>query len=379
MTDNNQTFYDARAWIEVDMNALSHNINTLRAHLMPGCELMAVVKADAYGLGAEAISAKLQQCGVNMFAVVTAAEGIKLRQAGLEADIIVLGYTHPKEAGLLAEYGLIQMIADGQHAEELTKTGHKLRVHIAIDTGMHRLGIEPFNISEIEDIFALDNLSIEGMASHFAVADSIEESDMEFTKAQYEKFFNLVSDLRERGFNPGKLHLQASTGIFNHAELNCDYARTGIALYGILPHNAPTKNAANLKPAVSIRARIAQVRQIGADESVSYGRTFVSEKPMKIATVCIGYADGIPRHMSGNGGVCIVRGRKVPIIGRICMDLLMIDVTAVDGISSGDVVTLMGRDGDEEIRCEDFAEKSGTITNDVLCRLGPRLPRIYNN
>ena len=336
---------------------------------------MAVVKADAYGHGAEAISAGLCQAGVETFAVATVTEAIQLRQSGLDGGILVIGYTPAQDAEFLVKYDLIQMVADGAHAKALNDTGCKLRVHIAVDTGMHRLGIEPKNLAEIESIYACENLIVEGIASHFAVSDSFTQSDIAFTRSQHENFLATVDALRTKGYNTGKLHIQSSTGIYTCSELNCDYVRPGIALYGAMTHNADT----GLKPVLSLRARVAQVRHIDAGESVSYGRTFTSESPMKIATVSIGYADGVPRQMSGSGTECLLHGRRVPIIGRICMDMLMIDVTEIGTSAPGDVVTLIGRDGDAEILCEEFAAKTGTITHDVLCRLGGRVVRIYVN
>jgi len=192
-----------------------------------------------------------------------------------------------------------------------------------------------------------------------------------------EKFFNVVQKLKEKGYNVGKLHAQSSYGIYNYPEIMCDYVRPGIMMYGVKSLNEGTKVEPDLRPVLSLRAVIAQVRWIGAGESVSYGRLYTAERPVKIATVSIGYADGVPRQMTGNGGNCIVKGKKVPIIGRVCMDMIMLDVTDVENVEAGDIATLIGSDGDEMISCEDVAEASDTITNDLLSGLGGRLPRIY--
>ena len=428
-----QPSYDGRAWIEVNLDAIAHNAAQIRAVLADGCELMAVVKADAYGHGAVKVAQRLQREGVGAFAVASLSEAIELREGGIDSEILVLGYTHPADAALLYDFGLTQMAVDGAYAKALdaawaackdaqtgapekngaqigngaqsnneTQDNNKepnaynaprehntaggkselaalgeLKVHIAIDTGMHRLGVDYADIAQIEGIFSCQNLSVEGIASHFASSDSVEADDIAFTNTQIERFFKVCDCMKRKGYNIGKQHIQASYGILNYLDTPCDYVRAGIALYGVLSSNGAVKTMLDLWPALSMKARVAEVRQIGAGESVSYGRTFTAEKPLMLATVCIGYADGIPRQMSGSNGVCLIRGQIVPILGRICMDLLMIDVTGIESVAPGDVVTLIGSDGNNTIRCEDVAESSGTITNDILCRLGGRLPRVY--
>lgn len=365
-----------RAWVEIDLDALAYNVAELRSLLPDGCELMAIVKADAYGHGAERVSARLQCEGVKAFGVATVSEGVKLRKSGLDGEILVLGYTHHNDAELLSAFSLSQLIADWTYARALGDTGYELNVHIAVDTGMHRLGIDSSNFAEIENVYSYKNLRVQGIGTHFASSDSIDMDDFEFTNMQMKRFLDIINALKGKGYDVGKLHTQASYGIYNYPEIQCSYARAGIALYGVMSHDEPTIIKPTLRPVLSIKALIAQVRWIGTGESVSYGRLFTTNKPTKLATVCIGYADGIPRHMSGNG-VCIVHGRKVPIIGRICMDMLMVDVSEVDSVEAGDIVTLLGKDASEKIRCEEIAAASGTISNDILCRLGSRLPRVY--
>ena len=366
-----------RAWIEIDLDALAHNADLLRAQMPRECELMAVVKADAYGHGAVQVAKHLEKIGVRSFAVATVGEGVELRQGGLGGEILVLNYTHPMNASFLSEYNLMQLIIDGDYAQELNDIGTKLNVHISIDTGMHREGIDVNKIDEIESVFKQKNLTVKGVATHFATSDSISQSDIDFTIKQLEKFHGTVDYLVAKGYDVGKLHSQATYGMLNHVDDYCNFIRAGIALYGVLSHDEETIMKLPVIPVLKLKAMIAQVRWIGAGESVSYGRTFIADKPLKLATVCIGYADGVPRSMSGNGGSCLLHGKRVPILGRICMDLLMIDVTEVESATAGDIVTLIGVDGSEQIRCEDFASLSGTITNEVLSRLGSRLPRVY--
>jgi len=369
----------SRAWVEINLNALGHNINDIRSKIPEKTEIMAIVKANAYGHGVKKTAEKLYEEGIKAFAVATLSEGIQLREYISDGEILVLGYTQPDNACFLHENRLSQLITDNEYAKALSNTGLSLHAHIAIDTGMHRLGTEPDDFEAVESIFKCENLIINGIATHLSSSDGSTPEDTEFTEMQLRKFYDLISELNSKGYNTGKIHAQSSYGIYNYSYIKSDYVRPGIMMYGVQSQNGDTKIKTDLQPVLSLKAIIAQVRWIKAGEHVSYGRSYTVEKPIKLATVSIGYADGIPRQMSGNNGQCIVKGKKVPIIGRICMDMLMLDVTGVEDVKPGDIVTLIGKNGDEEIRCEDMAEASGTITNDILTRLGSRLPRIYLN
>ncbi|MCL2078727.1 MAG: serine racemase VanT catalytic subunit [Oscillospiraceae bacterium] len=367
-----------RAWIEIDMDALSHNLSDIRSKIPQGCEIMAVLKADAYGHGFERVAKRLVREGVSAFAVATVAEGALLREIVPDGEILVLGRSHARDAACLSDHNLTVLVADDVHAGELNEAGYKLRIHIAVDTGMHRLGTEPDNFDDIERIFNYENLTVCGIGTHLASADSLESSDVDFTIGQMERLCALVKKLNEKGYDVGKIHSQSSYGIYNYPHFKCDYVRPGIMLYGVHSHDAETREKTGLRPMLSLKADISQVRQIKAGESVSYGRLFTAKNPMTVATVSIGYADGIPRQMTDSGGMAIVNGVKVPVIGRICMDMLMLDVSGVPGVKAGDVATFIGTDKNEQIRCEELAAVCGTITNDILCRLGSRLPRVYN-
>jgi len=366
-----------RAWIEIDLDALAHNLADIKSKIPKGCEIMAVVKANAYGHGVEGIAGRMVREGIKTFAVATVIEGIQLRKYVPEGDILLLGYTHLEDARWLFESDLTQLVTDHAHAKALNDTGYAIKVHIAVDTGMHRLGTELSNLTEIESIFKYKNLTITGIATHLSSPDGMDESDIDFTNAQMDKFYKVVQRLREKGYNVGKLHAQSSYGIFNYPEFKCDFVRPGIMQYGVHSLRGETRTKTDFRSVLSLKALIAQVRWIGAGESVSYGRTFKTDKPIKIATVSAGYADGIPRQMSGNGGMCIVNGKKVPIIGRVCMDMIMLDVTDIEDVDAGDIATIIGKDGNEEICCEEIAAAAGTITNDVLSGLGSRLTRIF--
>jgi len=370
----------SRAWVEVDLDALSHNIDDMKTNMPKDCGIMAVLKSNAYGHGAKPIAERLYTLGVNFFAVACLAEAIELREVVPYADILILGYTSHKFAQYLNENNFIQSVFDVKQAKALESSGYKIRIHIAIDTGMHRYGFDPEDMSDIESVFQFDNLKVEGTATHFASADSLIDDDVKFTKGQMDKFMEVVNALRGKGIDAGKLHAQSSYAIYNHPDMKCDYVRPGIMLYGVQSQNDETKIKTNLKPILSVKAIVSQVRWIKAGETVSYSRVYTTEEPIKLVSVAIGYADGIPRHMTGKdgvGGMCIINGCKLPIVGRVCMDTLLVDATELENVEAGDVATLIGRDGDEVIHCEEVAEVSGTITNDILSRLGIRLPRIY--
>lgn len=364
---------DSRAWAELDLEALRHNAAVLKGLLPKTCELMAVVKANAYGHGDIKVSKALNSWGVSAFAVATLAEGVRLRKNGIKGTILILGYTDPRAVPLLVRCRLTQTVVDCAYAEQLSTCGKKVHVHIKVDTGMHRLGIDYSDIQGLEKIFLYHNLSVDGMFSHLCVSDSLTEDSIAYTKLQTDRFFETAALLQAKGYDTGKLHLQASYGIINYPNLPCDYARAGIALYGVLSDQGETRTNVDLRPVLSIRARIAAVKQIAPGESVSYGRVYIASSPIKAATVTIGYADGLPRNLSEANSYVLLHSQKAPIIGRICMDQLIIDVTQIDNVKPNDVVTLIGTDGVQQIRCEDIAMKCKTITNEILSRLSVRL------
>ena len=375
LLDNTQP--SRRAWAEIDLDALCHNIRVINHHLPHGCELMACVKSDAYGHGITQVARRLWGEGVRSFAVATAQEGAALRRCGVKGSILVLGYTPFSDAKILSRNNLEQLIVDGAHAKALNDARYRLRVHVAIDTGMHRLGIDAKHIDEIESVFQYEYLTVVGIASHLASSDSFDEDDVDFTNSQIKRFYETAGALQEKGYDTGKLHIQSSYGILNYSELQCDFARAGIMLYGVLSNKSKTKIKPDLRPVLSLYSKVVQTRWIDEGEAVSYGRIYKASKPTRVAVVSIGYADGIPRHMAGSRSFCLINGRKAPIIGRICMDFLMVDITDIESVVPGDIVTLIGRDGELEIKCEDFAAAAKTISNEIFCSLGNRVERIY--
>jgi len=363
-----------RAWIELDMGALRRNVGALRTLLPSGCELMPAVKADAYGHGARAVAAALSAMGVRAFCVASAEEGAELREANINGEILVLGYTHPHQFPLLREYGLTQTILDGEYAAEIDAFGQPLTGHVKVDTGMHRLGEGAEHPDRIAEIFARKNLRVTGIFTHLCAAESTDEASRALTRRQADAFRGVIDYLEGLGISCGKKHLLASGGLLNYPCLGGDYARTGIALYGVLSTRKARESCpVPLQSVLSVKARVAAVREIGAGEGVGYGWKYVARRGTRIAVITAGYADGIPRSLSCGVGSVLIRGRRAPVLGSICMDQLIADISEIPGTARGDVAVLLGKSGGEEITVYDIAEQTGTITNEILSRLGPRL------
>lgn len=366
-----------RAWVEINLSNLKHNARELQA-IMPGqCELMAVVKANAYGHGANLTAGCLQKEGVRQFAVASLEEGIALRKHGIIGEILVLGYTDIKRSRLLKKYRLVQTVIDYEYAKELNACRLHLPVHIKIDTGMHRLGIDSRHVEQAAEIFKLNYLKVTGIYTHLCVADSLEKEDIEYTENQIRRFYELLDVLKVKEHPDVKVHLQSSYGLLNYPGLLCHLARMGIALYGVKSSLGDvTRQKPKLLPVLSLKARVGLIREIEAGETVSYGRTFTAERHSRIAILPIGYGDGLPRNLSCGKGRVLIGGKRLPIVGRICMDQLAVDITGEEGIKAGDEAVLIGRDGLEEISAEELAGLADTITNELLSRLGARLKRV---
>ena len=366
-----------RAWAEVDLEALARNARTLESTLAPECRLMAVVKADGYGHGAVPTARRLWREGVRAFAVASLSEGISLRKHGVRGTILILGYTPPREVPLLRRWHLTQTVADEVHGRALAAQGKPVQVHLALDTGMHRLGVPAEDRAAIQRLYRLKHLRITGTFSHLCVSDSLEPDQVDFTQKQLARFYGTLDWMREQGLNPGAVHIQASYGMLNLPPQPCGYARAGIALYGVYSDLSPTQRRLPLKPVLSLRARVASVRTIQPGQGAGYGLAFQARRETRLAVVTIGYADGLPRNLSQKGGRVLIRGAFCPMVGRMCMDQLLVDVTDLPEAAPGDVVTLIGRDGSNELRAEELAVRCGTITNELLSRLGVRLERVY--
>ncbi len=372
-----QRYVCGRAWIELDRAALRRNVEFLSSRLPKECELMPAVKAEAYGHGAVLMAKELARLGVQAFCVATAEEGANLRRHGIKGEILVLGYTHPRQFPLLVRWHLTQTVVDYAYAGQLNRYGRGISVHIGVDTGMHRLGERSENKGLICQMFEMKNLRIKGLFTHLCADDTMGEQEQAFTRKQVEAFGQVVSALKERGIACPKVHMQASYGLLHYPELGGDYARIGIALYGVLSSKEDTEIwKEKLSPVLSLWTRVATVKELKPGETAGYGLQFVAEKPTKLAVLTIGYADGLPRSLGNGVGSVLIRGQRAPIVGLICMDQTLVDVSGITGVRPKDTAVLIGRSGENEILASDLAKQTGTITNEILSRLGARLERI---
>ncbi|MCC3419124.1 MAG: alanine racemase [Microcoleus sp. PH2017_29_MFU_D_A] len=369
-----------RAWVEIDLAALTHNVKQLKHLLSPNTELMAVVKADAYGHGAIAVSQTALQAGASWLGVATIPEGIELREAGIEAPILLLGATNtPAQVKAIAQWHLQPTICTAKQAlifsEVLVSLNQSLPVHAKLDTGMSRLGTSWQDATEfVQLVNGLPNLKLASIYSHLATADSPDRAVM---REQQQRFKKAIAQIQAAGINPCRLHLANSAAALTDPDLHYDLVRAGLATYGLYP--APHLQAiASLQPAMQVKARVTQVKTIAAGTGVSYGYKFIAGRETQIAVVGIGYADGIPRNLSTKMQV-LVRGKFVPQVGAVTMDQLMLDVTDIPDLEVGEVVTLLGNDGENKITADDWAEILGTISWEILCGFKHRLPRVTVN
>ena len=369
-----------RAYIEINLGNLIYNARTLKKAMPKDCSLMAVVKAEAYGHSAYEIAVCLEKNNIKSFAVATIDEGIRLRKYGISGDILILGYTDVHRAGELKKYRLTQTLIDYEYAGKLNRQGVCIKAHIKIDSGMHRLGFACDDINSIKNAFKMKYLKIEGAFTHLSSCDSLKRDDIDFTQRQIQRFYHAINLLEDCGISVPELHIQSSYGLLNYSGLKCDYVRVGIALYGVL--STPWDKTAlqpELRPVMSLKAKIAMTREVAEGEYVGYGRAFRAVCDSKIAVLPIGYADGFPRTLScGNAGV-LIGGRIAPVIGRICMDQLMVDITGIEGVRAGDTAVLIGSSADSFISAPDIAESYGSISNELLARMGARLPVVVKN
>lgn len=376
-----------RAWIELDSCALEHNVRYLQSLLPEGCRLMPAVKANAYGHGARQIAGELNRLGVHDFCVACIFEGIELREAGVRGQILILGYTHPSLFPLLVRYRLTQTVLDFDYAKLLQAFGKKLHVHVAVDTGMHRLGIRCESWEDILAVYRMENLVVDGIFTHLAACDSSQPPCRAFTESQIDAFYQVIGFLEDAGCSCRGLHLLSSYGMINYPDDAGDYVRPGIALYGLLSSEEDSLRIPNvgsddgippLRPVLSLYARVASVRTLQPGESAGYGMAFTADRDMKVAVLSIGYGDGLPRSLSCGNGRVLIDGCSAPVLGRVCMDQTLVDVSLIPGVTQGDVAVLIGRSGTDEITAGELAFRCDTITNEILSRLGSRLERIIS-
>ncbi len=367
-----------RTWAEIDLSALRHNFGLARS---TGRRVMCVIKADAYGHGAVACGRFLEEIGADAFAVASLTEAVELRRAGLQRPILILGYTPARYAGVLATLDLTQAAVDEEAARELSAAaraqGVTVAVHAKVDTGMSRLGILAQGAQNaleaaraIERMASLPALDLTGLFTHFAVADTPAEDG--YTAWQLQNYLTCLEELQRRGIRPQVCHTSNSACILAHPETQIDMVREGIMLYGLYPDSQPT--AGPLRAVMTLKSRVCQVRELPAGTSISYGRTHTARDPMTCAVVSAGYADGYPRRLSNQAWVCL-GGRRHAQVGRVCMDMFMVDVTGAQ-VRRGDEVTLFGQGG---MSLEEVSQRVGTINYEIACLVTPRVRRIYLN
>lgn len=366
-----------RAWVEIDTAALTHNVRQLKCFLSPKTELMAVVKADAYGHGACTVAKTACQAGANWLGVATIPEGIQLREAGIKTPILILGATNtPEQILSIAQWKLQPTLCTPQQAlifsETLSSINQSCRVHVKLDTGMSRLGTDWQQASDfIQLVQRLPHLQIASIYSHLATADSSDPTNM---KQQQQRFEEVIAAIKPGELRSPKLHLANSAATLTNPNLHYDMVRVGLAIYGLYPAEH-LKQVIDLQPVMQVKARVTQVKTIQPGTGVSYGHQFIASQQMRLAVVGIGYADGVPRNLSNKMQV-LIRGQMVPQVGAITMDQLMLDVSALPDLQVGEVVTLLGQQGGIEIRADDWAATLGTISWEILCGFKHRLPRV---
>lgn len=371
----------SRVRAEIDLDIFRENLQSMEANIAPGTSLMGVVKTDGYGHGAVPLAREMEaDKKVSGFAVATVEEGIILKRAGIQKPVLVLGYTFPDEYEKLAREEIRcaafteEMLSDmGRAALAL---GKKMIIHIAVDTGMSRIGIRPDDtgLAFVKLAHETPGIEVEGIFTHFARAD---EADKTGANAQFHAFTSFLARIeQELGIVIPVRHCSNSAGIMDMKEANLDAVRAGIILYGLLPSKEVNKEAVPLKPILSLYSHVAYVKDLEAGRQISYGGTFTTPRAMRVATIPVGYGDGYPRGLSNKGDVLIC-GKRAGILGRVCMDQFMVDVTDIPEVRVGDRVTLIGRDQEEQITMEEMGELSGRFNYELACCLGKRIPRVY--
>ena len=367
-----------RTYAEVNLDAIRHNIDEVHKNIKEGTKVMAIVKANAYGHGAVQVAKALYD-QVDAYGVAMIEEAIELRKAGIDKLILILGYTGEESYEDLVQYQISQTVYTWEMAEQLSETalkhGKKAKIHIKVDTGMSRIGYQVTEeaADEMAQLSKLPHIIVEGIFTHFAKAD---EKDKEPTYQQIKLFRKMIDMLEERGVSIPIHHCSNSAGIVDIPEANMDMVRAGITLYGMWPSEDVDKTAISLKPALSLVTHVAYVKELPAGRAISYGGTYVTKEPRMIATIPVGYADGYARGLSNKGAV-LIHGRRAPILGRVCMDQFMVDVTDIPDVKNEDEVILIGRDGDECITMEEVGGLSGRFNYEFACDLGKRIPRVY--
>lgn len=375
--DSADHYYRVEA--RVDLNAIRHNLKQVRNKLHKGTRLMVIIKADAYGHGAVPIAKALDEEWIDAYGVAIIEEAIELRTAGITKPILILGYTPKEQYSLVVAYDVTQTVFQYEMAEALSaeavRQGRTAKIHIKIDTGMSRIGYSdsPESVKEIKQISQLDGIQIEGLFTHFARADEMDKSS---TEKQLQRFLDFIDLLEKEGISIPIRHASNSAGAIDHKSAELNMVRCGIATYGIYPSEEVSRNEVQLIPAMELITHVIYMKEVEAGVGISYGATYVTGRKTMVATIPVGYADGYSRNLSNTGKV-IIHGQYAPIIGRICMDQFMVDVTDIEGVKQGDRVTLLGREGNSYISAEELAAWSHSFPYELVCNVGKRIPRVY--
>ena len=362
----------------VNLDAICNNIDEVRRNINADTKIMAVIKADGYGHGAVALATALKD-KVDAYGIAIIEEGIELRRAGFEKPILVLGFTPHQLYDELLKYDIIQTVFQYDMAKRLSDTavslGKQAKIHLKVDTGMTRIGFKDTDesIQIIKEISKLPNITIDGIYTHFASAD---EEDKTSARKQLSRFLIFADKLEKEGIHVPVKHVSNSASIIDLPEANLDLVRSGIITYGMYPSDKVNKNRLMLQPALTLISNVVYVKSVEAGTGISYNSTYITEQDSVIATIPVGYGDGYPRQLSSKGRV-LIHGKSAPIVGRVCMDQFMVDVTDIPDVKEGDKVTLIGQDGDESISIEEVANLAGSFNYELVCDIGKRVPRVY--
>lgn len=367
-----------RTWATVDLDCVAHNYRVVRSAMAPGCRMMAIIKADAYGHGDMYLSRELDTLGADCFGVSNINEALLIRSYGVIKPVLILGHTPAASVATLAAYRITQTVFSAEYARSLSAAavaaGVRVNIHIKVDTGMARLGFacDPGGTEEIESACRLPGLIAEGIFTHFSRADELNPEGIAYTREQFARFMAVCESLEKQGVTFALRHCCNSAGLLSYPDMQLDMVRPGIILYGLLP-GPDCRGKLPLRPVMALESVVAMVREFPTGTKVSYGSTYTTDKARRLAVIPIGYADGYHRVLSGHARM-LAGGRLAPVVGRVCMDQTIIDVTDAPGVSAGDVVTVMGGDGPS---AEDIAQLAGTIGYEVVCTVGKRVSRLY--
>ena len=375
-----------RTWAEIDLDALARDFRAVRQAANAQAKVCCVVKADAYGHGAVRMAREFEELGADWFAVSNLEEALQLRLGQIQKPVLVLGYTPPEEAAALAKYHISQCVYSLEYAKELShyavEAGVTVNIHVKIDTGMSRLGFyyqdisrDEATVQEVKAACTLPGLYPEGIFTHFAVSDEGKEGDA-FTMRQFGCFKEMIEALLREDVSFEVRHCANSAAVFDYPLSHLDMVRAGIVIYGLYP-SGELRSRPDLTPVLSLKSVVSHIKTVKPGATISYGRKFTADREMKVATVPVGYADGYPRILSAKGAQVLIGGKRCTILGRICMDQLMADVSDLPEVQVGDTVTLIGRDGQEAISADELASLEGSINYEVVCGLSKRVPRVY--